>query len=393
MPAIAAPSARPGRLRRGLRLWHRAFGLGAGLWLVLLALTGSAIAFHDELDGWLNVDLRRVPTGSVARPDVAAALRAAANALPGFSARYIDLPNVDGESLSMLGSAPLGRGEDSTVQVFVDPRNAQLLGWRDLEHLSLHPHHLVNTLYVVHTELLLHETGVWLIGLLALLWTLDHFAGVALAIPRLASAREAWRIRGRGLNLRRLYDLHRAPSLWLLPVTFTLALSGWCLSWHEETRALASLVSPTTGRLHEDFPDAVAQPQAGAQDPALRIDAAIDKVRAQVNGRIDSLLLIPRKAAWGVRSFDPRDIDDFGRLWTYVSMIDGSILGQRHDTGHTAADTFFVWQYPLHSGRAFGLAGQAIVSAAGVGTAALGVTGVALWRRRRRRDRAPRLRQ
>jgi uncharacterized iron-regulated membrane protein len=84
-----------------------------------------------------------------------------------------------------------------------------------------------------------------------------------------------------------------------------------------------------------------------------------------------------------VRSFDARDIDDLGRLWTYVSMVDGRVLGQRHDNGSSAGDTFFAWQYPLHSGRAFGLPGQALVSAAGIGTTLLCVTGVWLWWRRR----------
>src|SRR5690606_23037983 len=105
-------------------------------------------------------------------------------------------------------------------------------------------------------------------------------------------------------------------------------------------------VSPVTDRLHERFPDAdvavIAEANGGADAgldalPATAaapgLNAAIDTVRASVDGRIDSVLVIPRKAAWGIRSIDPRDIDDFGRLWTYVSMKDGAILGQRHDNG------------------------------------------------------------
>ncbi|MDZ4321128.1 MAG: PepSY-associated TM helix domain-containing protein, partial [Phenylobacterium sp.] len=46
--------------RRALRLWHRWFGLAAGVWLLLLALTGSAITYYEELDHALNGDLRQV---------------------------------------------------------------------------------------------------------------------------------------------------------------------------------------------------------------------------------------------------------------------------------------------------------------------------------------------
>ena len=378
MPASTAPGSRAGRIRPILRLWHRAFGLTAALWLLLLALTGSAIAFYDELDRWLNADLRQVDVATTMTTSVEGALHTAGAALPGFVPRYIDLPNRPGESLSMLGSAPL-RGETRAVQVFLHPADGSLLGWRQLEQVSLHPRHLMDTLYVIHTELLLHETGVWLIGLLALLWLVDHFAAVGLAVPRLAAAWEALLVRGRGLNLRRLYDLHRAPSLWLWPLTATLALTGWCLSWYVETRALAGLVSPVSSRLHEAFPDVAATLPAGTS-----IDATIATVRRQVDGDIDTVLVIPRKGAWGVRSFDARDVDDFGRLWTYVSMADGSLMGQRHDIGSSAADAFFAWQYPLHSGRAFGMTGKVLVALAGVGTAGLCITGVWLWWRRRR---------
>lgn len=65
-------------------------------------------------------------------------------------------------------------------------------------------------------------------------------------------------------------------------------------------------------------------------------------------------------------------------------MSDGSIVGQRHDVGDSAGDTFFAWQYPLHSGQAFGLTGRIIVFAGGIATAAFCVTGVMLcWRRRK----------
>ena len=49
--------------RRALRMWHRWFGLAAGLWLLLLAITGSAITYYEELDHALNGDLPRPCAG------------------------------------------------------------------------------------------------------------------------------------------------------------------------------------------------------------------------------------------------------------------------------------------------------------------------------------------
>lgn len=368
---------RAGRARRAIRLWHRAFGLFAAFWLLLLGVSGSAIAFYDEFDRALNPDLWTVSATTPVVSGMGAALRQAEAALPGFAPRFIDLPNRPGASLTMLGTAPGGDGGPVSVQTFSDPRDGRLLGWRE-ERISLDRRHLMSTLYLLHTELLLHETGVWLIGLLSLLWIFDHVAGVVLAMPRITGALSAWRIAGRGLNLRRLYDLHRAPSMWLLPLTLMIAVTGWCLSWHEESRAIVRLLTPVSERLHEDFP---------AVEPAARRvvgpDEAVRMARAGGAGDVDSVLVLPAQAMWGVRSFDARDIDDFGRLWTYVSMVDGRITGQRHDNGESAGDVFFAWQYPLHSGRAFGLMGKSIISALGIGTVVICITGVWLWWRRR----------
>ena len=87
MPASTASGSRPGRIRPLLRVWHRAFGLTAALWLLLLALTGSAVAFYDELDTWLNPDLRRIEASVATTGSIEAALRTADAALPGFAPR------------------------------------------------------------------------------------------------------------------------------------------------------------------------------------------------------------------------------------------------------------------------------------------------------------------
>ena len=68
--------------------------------------------------------------------------------------------------------------------------------------------------------------------------------------------------------------------------------------------------------------------------------------------------LFPRARAYAVRTFDAaRDPDDQGRLWTYVNMESGAIMGQRHDVGTSAGDLFLGWQYALHSGKFAGLPG------------------------------------
>lgn len=366
-----APAA---RWRPALRFWHKWFGLLAVVWLLALAATGTPIVFYDELDRALNPDWRTVAAFREP-PRVDAAIGAAAGALS-FTPRFIDLPNAPTDAIMMLGSAPLAPGaEASSIQVFADPATGAVLGWRESGVLAFDRRHLMDTLYGLHVDLMLGEAMTWFLGLVALAWTLDHFVAAALAVPRLAKWREAFLIGGRGLNLRRLFDLHRAPALWAFPVTLVLAFSGLALAWHEEVRAAARLIVPVSERLHESFPAREAAEPIG-------VDATLRLAATRTGARADSVLLLPRQGVYGVRSFDPRDLDGMGRLWTYVGMSDGAMLGQRHDNGQGLGDAFFAWQYPLHSGKGLSLAGRWLVFGGGLATILACVSGLWLWRRR-----------
>jgi len=50
----------------------------------------------------------------------------------------------------------------------------------------------------------------------------------------------------------------------------------------------------------------------------------------------------------------------------------------------SAGDIFMQSMFPLHSGRIIGVAGRALMSVMGVAVAALCVTGVLIWARKRR---------
>lgn len=366
-----------GRARPAIRLWHRWFGLAAGLWLLLLAVTGSVITYYDEIDTALNPDLRRAPaaSGPPATAPVTTALAAAEAALPGFVARHIELPERPDESVWLVGSAVVD-GARTGVQAFAHPATGELLGWRRSGVWSLHRHHLPDLMYGLHVDLLVAPWVTWAFGLVSLLWLIDHVLAVVLAIPRLKLWVDAFRLKGRPGSLRRLFDWHRAPGMWAWPLTAVLALTGVTLAWPEDSRDAVRLIAPVSDRLEYAMPD------RQVAEPALTLDAAMRRVAPRAE--IDSVRPLPDKGMYAIRTFDPQDLDYQGRLWTYVDMADGRIVASRHDNGRGAGDAFFAWQYPLHSGQAFGEVGRVLVFLGGVVTAALAWTGATLWLRRRR---------
>lgn len=376
----APPPAPRRRWRPFARIWHRWFGILGGLWLLLLAVTGSAVTFYDEFDSWLNPDLRTIPAVAVRHAPLDLAVKRAEAALPGFAATNILMPSHPRGTFWMLGRAPLGEGKPRPVQLFADPRDGRVLGWRESGKVSLDRRHVMDVLYGLHVDLLAGPWMTWFFGLVSLAWLVDHVIALWLAVPRLARWRTAFAVAGGRASLRRLFDWHRAPGMWAWPVTFVLALTGVTLAWPEGSRDAVRLVSPVSDRLNEGWPEVEPPARPVSVEAAI---AAVTRDRAQVH----SVRVLRDHAAYAVRTFDARDRDDQGRLWTYVAMADARIIARRHDNGTSAGDEFFAWQYPLHSGKALGAMGRWVMFVGGVVTSFLVITGWLLWLRRRARRR------
>jgi len=90
---------------------------------------------------------------------------------------------------------------------------------------------------------------------------------------------------------------------------------------------------------------------------------------------------------YGVSFYHPGDdhgAAGVGPARLYFDATDGRYLGERVPWKGTAADIFVQAQFPLHSGRILGLPGRILISIMGLVVAALSVTGVVIWLRKRR---------
>jgi uncharacterized iron-regulated membrane protein len=72
-----------------------------------------------------------------------------------------------------------------------------------------------------------------------------------------------------------------------------------------------------------------------------------------------------------------------GNPWLFVDARDGHVYAAEVPGQGTAGELFMQAQFPLHSGRIFGLPGRIGVSLLGLAVAMLSATGVLLWLRKR----------
>ena len=69
-----------------------------------------------------------------------------------------------------------------------------------------------------------------------------------------------------------------------------------------------------------------------------------------------------------------------------IDQYSGEVLASQDPREFSAGEKFFEWQYPLHSGEAFGEAGRAFMLAFGLVPLGLYVTGFVRWRHKVRND-------
>lgn len=372
---------------------HRYAGLFLAGFLTLAGLTGSVLSFQHELDAWLNPDLFQAPwQGELLSPDALTARVETAN--PELRVVSVPLALEAGQAarLSVSARVDVGGGEAKELgydELFVNPSTAEPLGQRLWGECCLAREQLIPWLYSLHYSLTAPgQWGVWLMGVVALVWMFDCFVGAYLTFPRGRPFLSKWSVSW-GIRARRLtYDLHRAGGLWLWGVLLGVAMSGLYFNFYDPFVAVVDRVaelSPDPRREQPAVAAAQRDQRAVSWAEAIAI-ASEEAARRDWNVSAQSLYWRQRQNMIQI-SFKDREPPRFdtGRRYTvYVHGQSGEVLGARDPLHRTPGDSFLDLQFPLHTGQILGLPGRILICFAGLALAGLSVTGVVIWMRKRR---------
>lgn len=383
-----------------LRRLHRWAGLFLALFLFVSGLTGAIISWDHELDEWLNPQLFDAPAAAGATRRSALALADGLEAAdPRLRVAYLPLAVEPGHA---LGVSVVPRIDPATRrpypldfnQVTLDPATGAVRGAREWGRVSLARENLMPFLYKLHYTLHLPdigrvELGTWFMGIVAIVWALDSLIALAISFP----SRKAWR-KSLSFRLRQgrpklVFDLHRSGGVWVWGLLLMVAVTSVSMNLGREVvRPLVAFFSPLT-------PDIFAlrrpAPPAAFQEPGITRGQALEIGRAQARQRgwtlpAGALFYSAPYGLYGVNFFEPGDDtpSGLGRPWIYLDSQSGQVIGDRVPGRGSAGDLFLQAQLPLHTGRILGLPGRILMSALGLVTAMLSVTGVLLWARKRR---------
>ncbi|KGD89858.1 iron-regulated membrane protein [Achromobacter sp. RTa] len=386
---------------------HRWAGLATALFLFIAGLTGAVLVFEEELDAWLNPALMRAapPAGGGPMMDPYALREAVQRQLPWARVDQLPLRREPGHSVSLRLAPRLDAASGrplplAATHAYVDPYSGAVLGVRQEGRLSLARQDLIPMLYRIHCELAL--PGIWgrlLFGVIALVWTLDCFAGFYLTLPTRGARRggfwrgwkPAWLIK-RGAGAARItLDVHRAFSLWLWALLLVYAWSSVMFNLRAQVyQPLMSAILPfdTSWREAPVLPRPIAEPGLDWREAHAAARAEMAVLARERGFTVDGeemLMLDRRRGLYGYLAHSDADLRSrVGNTGILIDAASGERRGIYLPTRGAAGDTFSNWLGALHMAHVFGLPYRLLALATGLAVAALSVTGVMIWWRKRR---------
>ena len=369
-------------MKRAFIRAHRWLGLIAGLYIMLLAVSGIGMVFSTSFYAW-----------ELGERNVAVPLQDQPYAPPHIwlekaEARYGQLPGFEGYfgpratpmriSAPTLIYEPVGRHHVHGV-ITVNPYTGEPLARFVAEDTwSMLPLKL-------HMSLFLPET-IWPWVLVALSLILVTFGVSGLYIWWPGSKR--WRAAAQlvkpnsPLNLRRL---HGAIGFWTSPLIILAGVTGLMLARFD----VAEVITAPLGASAEYDPAATSP---GRCTPSRTVTAgdALALARQRYSAHELASLTVPSPEApvytiW----LRPRasTVPARGDTEVVVDARCGNVLFARGDTEMRSGDTVLTYLIELHNGRLLGLPGEALIVLQGLALMLLPLAGITVWFWRARRRR------
>jgi uncharacterized iron-regulated membrane protein len=343
------------RMRKTLFQLHLLGAAVGGLFIVILGLTGSIMAFEEELDHLTHPRLFRVSPQGAPLPLATLAARAIA-ASPGKPVVTYGL----GVSPDLPWSVNVG----GTI-VFVNEYTGEILGTRS------GPTWL-GQIHQLHLRLLAGDTGKTIVSWADVVMLLLSLSGIYLwwPIKRITINAAA---RGR----RFWFDVHNAVGVCAFLLVFLLAVTGAVIAFDAWTTPLLYRVTgshPAQGGL-------AVTPMAAQ---VLTPDQALALARNELPGAVPVSINVPgAKTPYRIALRYPEDRTPGGRSRVFIDQYRGTVL-QVESSRTTAAGTrMVILNRAIHTGDVLGMPTKVLMSLASLAAVAQAISGLMMWWKRR----------
>ena len=380
---------------------HRYVGLAMTIFLVMVGLTGSLLAFLPELEKVINPQWSvQVTNEKMLEPIAFINLATASDPYLTVDAIYLN------SYVAKVSVSSTNSDHADFNQLLFNPYNGVLLGQRNHGDVSQGISEIMPFIYELHYSLALDDLGLWLLGITALAWTLDCFVGFYLTLPTAKIRRPtlgsvstksfwqrwqpAWLIKWSASKTRITFDLHRAGGLWLWIALLVFA-------WSSVFMNLGSVYTPVMQAVsdyHQPWTEIPDLPQP-LTNPAISWQQAYDIAQGELNklSAEQAVQILQPAGFWINRAKgfyvyavkSSADIQDHGgQTRIVIDATTGAVIMTLLGTGQYSGNTITTWLMALHMANIWGLPYKIFVCILGLAIVMLSVTGVLIWLKKRR---------
>lgn len=343
------------KIRKIINKLHLIVGLGSGVVVLIVALTGCVWAFEEEIRYFTQREQLFVTARLATRVPVSRVMDAVKAGEPSVKINQIRLFGEPTRAVQVFTT--------DKRMLTVSPYTGQLLANRDQETDWL----LINL--KLHRTLLLGEVGKKIIYWNAWLFLIILVSGFVLWLPaRWRQWRSGLTVKWPAKSAKRTYDLHSVLGFYALPFLLLIVVTGIDMASHGEKKKDKSVVYQKLGS-NLILDRAVSSALGAAAFETLRINLPKDS--------FSPLRVVVMYPTSGLRkestfTFDPAT----------AQLLDA----KRHDRMRFS-QRFWKSNYELHTGRILGFFGKCLAFGAGLVAASLPVTGFLIWWGKRKKNK------
>jgi uncharacterized iron-regulated membrane protein len=348
--------------KRFLLSIHKWLGLLAGIFILVMGLTGSVIVFDDEIEHFIQRDVIYQPDSS--EPvSLDNAYHSIVEKHGNWDVRFTHIP----ERANRTIEAEIRRPTDRRY-LYIHPSSGEIL--RDLDSYNTFSYWMLKLHYTIHSGFV-GEVIVLIAGFMFICSLITGFWFYRKAIWKVLT----FKIRPRFRDLKSTSsELHRSVGVWALIFNFVTAVTGTVIIF---------IIVMTNAK--KDGPGPMPNPPA----VETSIDGLMTKAQQTYPGFAPSYVAMPGQPESQITLYGHMDTD-----WP-IHYKFSNYLQFDPKTGNQS-NSFFIenqpieahllsFTYPLHFGNWGGIPIKILYCLFGLAPAILSITGFIIWRQRRQK--------
>ena len=359
------------QFKNAVRQIHLWLGLGTGLVVFIVSVTGCLYVFEEDIRDLTQKEYKYVPVHQKPFVGLDQIIRNFEQIAPNEKITLIRMTEAEPNATVAISS------KKKRVYYF-NPYDGQLVNKGGADWLTV--------VLDIHMTLLLGETGKFIQRWSVVIFVLMLLTGLVLWFPnQMRLLRQSISIKW-GASFKRVnYDLHNVLGFYASGILIIVSLSGLYFAFKE----VKTGVSFFTGTKLSEGRKAQPVPKTESKEPlAVRYNRLYQSVLLEYPGVISSSISVRKNGELRLRTMYPyrwaRNQNSF-----FFDQASGQLLRSKLYKDFNKADFYEATNYDLHTGQLFGWFGKVVACIASLISASLPVTGFIIWWKKRKKKKKP----